>query len=155
MSWDASIVHHTLKPDAPLGKKDDVVKAIENAIPGFRLAIPPIPSKEMLDMMPPFIREQAMNPGLEGDYDDGELSIRFTALNAPVLYWINLEIRGNGNPLPILHSICRPMGWVVQDSYDRTIVDLASTDASAWTRFCEWRNRVFGYDAGSTDNEPQ
>ncbi len=109
MSWDASIVHGTLNPDTPLGTIDDVVRSIENAIPGLTLHVPPVPPKDILDAMPPFIKEQALNPGLEGDYDDGELSIRFSARNDPVLYWINLEVCGTGNPLPLLDSICRPM----------------------------------------------
>ncbi|MFN5706970.1 MAG: hypothetical protein ACK6DS_04940 [Planctomycetota bacterium] len=155
MSWDASIVHGTLNPDTPLGKLDDVVRSIENAIPGLTLQVPPVPTKEMLDMMPPFIKEQALNPGLEADYDDGELSIRFSARNDPVLYWINLEVRGTGNPLPLLDSICRPMGWAIMDSYDRTVVDLTLTEASAWTRFCEWRNRAFGEGTATADYETQ
>ena len=144
MSWDASIIHGTLNPETPLGNLKDVVMAIESAVPGLRLIVPPVPPKEVLDTMPTFIREQALTPGLEGDYEDDELSISFHARNTPLIYWINIEVRGEGNPLPILDSICRPMGWAVQDSYDKQIVDLTSTDESAWNRYCQWRNLAFG-----------
>lgn len=97
--------------------------------------------------MPTFIREQAMTPGLEGEFETGELSICFSARNMPLIYWLNIEVRGEGNPFPILDSICRPMGWVIQDSYDKQIVDLTSTDDSAWSRYCQWRNKAFGGSA--------
>jgi hypothetical protein len=142
MSWDVSIVKG-VDARVPLGSREFVVAAVANALPGIVMECPPIPPQEMLDMMPETIREGALNPCLEATYDVGNLSIRFYALNQPVVHWINAEVRGNEDPLPVLASVCRPNEWSVVDASDKQIVDLDSASESAWHRFRKWRDFAF------------
>ena len=93
--------------------------------------------------MPPTIREGALKPNLQARYEHNDLSIQFYALDHPTVQWINAEVRGNDDPLPVLAAICLPQNWLVLDSGDNTIVRLDQTQSSAWDRFREWRNNAF------------
>ncbi len=89
MGWDISIINGDVNDRMPLGPREVVIAAVAKALPGVVMECPPIPPKEMLDIMPPIIREDALNPNLEAVCDIGDLTIRFYALNQPVLHWIN------------------------------------------------------------------
>jgi hypothetical protein len=52
------------------------------------------------------------------------------------------EVRGNGNPLPVIAALCRPNEWVAIDDASRQPVDLDGADAAGWEAFRAYRDRV-------------
>ena len=142
MSWLISIINIQDDNRLPLGSREEVIAVVANALPGIVLECPPIPPQDILDIMPPILRESALNPDLEATYEVDDLHIRFCALNQPVLDWINAEVRGNDDPSPVLASLCGSRNWSVVD-VDNQIVDLAKTSDSAWERFRKWRDFAF------------
>ena len=104
----------------------------------------------MLEIMPPIIREACLRPGLEADFEVGDLSIQFSCHDEPIIRFINAEVRGNDDPFPALAAICQPNGWSVVSAADNSIVDLSRLEGSTWQRFREWRDKALnrGREAG-------
>lgn len=89
------------------------------------------------------LRETMLLPKLEADFEMGDLSIQFYAADELVLHCVNGEVRGNGDPIPVLASLCQGRGWSVIDASDSSIVNLASASESAgWERFRKWRDQA-------------
>ena len=143
MPWEISIINGSINSPKPLGTREEVIAAIAEALPGVSLERPPVPPKEILDQMPPFVREAMLRPRLEADFEAEGFSIQFYANDQPVLDWVNGEVRGNGDPIPALAAICVKRGWSVIDGSDKSVVDLASRNrVPAWERFRKWRDKA-------------
>lgn len=143
MPWEISIINGTLENPKPLGSRQDVITAFADSLPGVALQRRPAPPPEILDQMPPVVREAMLRPSLEADFESEDLSIQFYANDEPTLHWVNGEVRGDGDPIPALAALCLNRGWSVIDSSDRSIVDLSSASGSSgWGLFCKWRDRV-------------
>lgn len=143
MPWEISIINGTTEDPKSLGTREDVIAAFAQSLPGVLLQRRPTPPPEILDQMPPFVRESMLLPKLEADFEMGDLSIQFYANDDPVLQWVNGEVRGNDDPIPVLASLCLGRGWSVMDSSDKSIVNLASaSESSGWDRFRKWRDKV-------------
>jgi|ERR1043166_2130524 hypothetical protein len=143
MPWEISIIKGTIEDRKPLGTREDVIAAFSQSLPGVLLQRRPALPPEILDQMPPFVRESMLLPKLEADFEMGDLSIQFYANDEPVLQWVNGEVRGNDDPIPMLASLCSGRGWSVMDASDRSIVNLASaSESSGWERFRKWRDKV-------------
>jgi len=94
--------------------------------------------------MSPEIRESMCQPTLVGDFESDDLSMQLSANDAPILFWVNGEVRGNGDPIPALEALCLSRGWSVIDSCNKSMVDLTSTSGSpGWERFRTWRDKAF------------
>src|SRR5262249_28667458 len=127
----------------PLGSREDVIAAFAESLPGVLLQRRSAPPPEILDQMPPFAREAMMRPSLEADFELDDLSIQFYANDEAILQWVNGEVRGNDDPIPILASLCLGRGWSVMDASDKSIVNLsAPSGTSGWERFRKWRDKV-------------
>ena len=136
MPWEISIINGTIEDPKPLGTRDEVIAAFSQSLPGVLLQRRPPPPPEILDQMPPFVRESMLLPKLEADFEMDDLSIQFYANDDPVLQWVNGEVRGNDDPIPILASLCLSRGWSVMDASDSSIVNLSSaSESSGWERF--------------------
>jgi len=134
-----------------LGTREDVIAALSGALPGVELERPPTPPKEFLGMMPPAVRDAVTRPRLEADFEHADFSIQFYTTDTPSVNWINAEIRGNGDPLPLLRSICSHTGWSVIDSGGNIVMDARNADASSWESFRQWRDK--GIDQIEADEE--
>ena len=141
MPWEVTIINGTIAHRQPLGNREQVIKALAAAVPGLDLQRPPTPPKELLELMPPAVREAVARPKLEADFEGGEYSIQFYTSDIPKIDWINAEVRGDGDPLPVLQSICSDTGWSVIDVAENAIVDKTTTDAASWTAFRQWRDK--------------
>lgn len=53
-----------------------------------------------------------------------------------------VEVRGDGNPVPLLAAICIPNGWIAIDDSNGLQIDFAGETATGWEKFREYRNRV-------------
>lgn len=142
MPWEITIINGTTVDRQPLGTREHVIDALAAAVPGLELQRPPMPPKEMLEMMPPAVRDAMARPKLEADFENEEYSIQFYTSDTPTIDWINAEVRGDGDPLPVLHSICSDTGWSVIDVAENVVVDLTTADAASWNSFRKWRDKA-------------
>ena len=142
MPWDIIIVNGSREDHPPLGDRETVIAHISSAVPGLELCQPPRPPEQVLQMMPDAVRQSMLRPRLEAEYEANDLSIQFYCTDEPVIRSINAEVRGNGNPVPILAAICTPRGWSVIDVSGNSVVDLTKAEANAWDRFRKWRDRA-------------
>jgi hypothetical protein len=139
--WEISIINGTKEQPKPLGSREDVIAAFAESLPGVSLRRSPAPPPELLEHVPLYAREGFLRPSLEAELDSGEMLIRFEANDEPVLQWLIAEVRGNGDPIPVLSALCSSRGWSVIDSSTKSVVDLSAGSGGAeWKRFCEWRD---------------
>jgi hypothetical protein len=142
MPWEITIINGTTDNRRPLGTREHVIAALADAVPGAELQRPPIPPEEILAMMPPAVRDAMTRPKLEADFEHQDFSIQFYTSDAPTIDWINAEVRGNGDPLPLLKSICLNTGWSVIDVEEQVVVDLTKTSTESWDSFRRWRDNA-------------
>jgi hypothetical protein len=140
--WEITIINGTTEHPLPLGSREEVSAAFAESLPGVSLERPPIPPPEILDQMPPILREAVLRPKLEADFEQDDLSIQFYANDEQVLQWVNGEVRGEGDPVPALAALCLDRGWSVIDCTDKSIVDLRAGRNPAWERFRKWRDKA-------------
>jgi hypothetical protein len=60
----------------------------------------------------------------QADYEGDGFSMRFYGFDAQPLSTVYAEVRGNGNPSPILAALCCPNQWVAIDVANRQPIDL-------------------------------
>ncbi|MEX0793956.1 MAG: hypothetical protein WD045_12530 [Pirellulaceae bacterium] len=142
MPWELTIINGSPDDRTPLGIRDDVIASLAKAVPGVELQRPPMPPEEILAIMPPVVRDAMTRPKLEADFDHDDLSIQFYTSDTPEIDWINVEVRGNGDPLPLLQSICSNTGWSVIDVAEQIVVDLTKTTTESWDSFRQWRDKA-------------
>jgi len=147
MPWEIIIARDVNDESLPLGMRREVLDIFAGALPGVTFENPPLPPKESLNSMSPFVRDTFLRPKLVGDYNNQELSIHFTTWDLPEIRFMYAEVRGSGNPLPVLAKLCMPNGWFIISAYDKSIVDLSKAHAPQWEHFQSFRDRAFQSDA--------
>jgi hypothetical protein len=150
MPWELNLRR---SDGSALGSKADVVDAISRSTSGMTWeeeestlyqAIKD-PSHPLADVVASWSAEQRQRfaiPKLVGTFEAEEFSIELYGFETNPLYSIEVEARGNGNPMPILASICIANQWVVVENSTGQIIDLS--DASRWTQFQQFRDGVIG-----------
>lgn len=151
MPWEVTIKKAN---DEALGSQQEVIDRIKAAIPTIQWWVEP-PMMEKIKDMPdhPFhkliptwsaeTQAYMSKPHLRGALENGELYIEFQGFEQDPVRFINLEVRGNGNPMPPLAAICLPSGWMVID-LENNEVDLAAGDAASWESFRQYRDHAIG-----------
>jgi len=159
MPWEVTICSVT---DEPLGDRDSVVNLISAAVSGMSwIEEPPLlerikdmpdhPFHALIPTWPAETRGSFARPTLLGDFDAGEFSVQLYGFESRPIKSVHAEIRGNGNPLPLLAAICIPNGWVAIDDTDRKRIDPNSEAATGWQRFRDYRDCVVRSVEESTD----
>jgi hypothetical protein len=148
MPWEVSIK----KPDKPLGSREEVISLMTAAVPTIQWIVePPLtdrikdtpnhPFHKLLPTWDESTRTHMSTSHLHGIFSDGRVHIRFFGFEqTEPMTWINSEIRGNGNPIPVLAAICIPNGWIAVDFCENKQIDLASADSSSWDAFRQYRD---------------
>jgi hypothetical protein len=159
MPWELLV----RKPrDETLGCRAEVVSCIAAAVPAIEWVEDPplldqikdIPEHSLHSLLPTWPEETRAyfsQPHLRGDYFADDLSIRLYGFEAEPLMGVHVEVRGNGNPLPVLAAICVVHGWVAIDSDAGTPVDLTAGAAPGWEQFRQYRDRAIGIVHKSPD----
>lgn len=78
----------------------------------------------------------------QAEYEGHGVSVLLYGFNSHPLLELHAEVRGSGNPAPVLAAICLPNGWVAIDCSTGKIVDLTSVSASGWEAYREYRNEA-------------
>ena len=150
MPWEITIINGSSPDDSTLGDRDAVVSRLAAALPGATLEQPPTVPEEFLSQMPESVRAVMNRSRLEGCFDHPDFSVSlYCSADEPIQY-INGEVRGNGDPLAALKSLCDATGWSIWDCCDSRVVDFAELDNNVWDSFCAWRDRALS----EIDNQP-
>lgn len=75
---------------------------------------------------------------LEGD----EYSITLYGFEQESIERLHVEIRGRGNPLAVLASLCSPNAWITVDDTSGEVVDLKSDSSREWKQFQDYRDQA-------------
>jgi hypothetical protein len=88
-------------------------------------------------------RHLEQRPATERAEFEGEgFSVELYGFEANPLDAIHTNVRGSGDPVPVLAALCRPHGWVAIDDASGQPVDLAGADAAGWDSFRAYRDRA-------------
>ncbi len=135
--------------EQPLGGVDDVISIIDTRINGFTAYRDPS-IDEKLAAMPADIRELYVKtvghlpPFTRGDYQVEGLSLEFNFGSTDPITRFLIDVRGNGNPMPVLRKLIGDSDWFVVDPAGRK-VDLNAHTLECWTDFTTYR------DSAATD----
>lgn len=155
MPWELTLCKRSSDKSEPepLVTKDEVVAAISESIPTIQWhedlplieqinSIPDHPLKELIHTWPESMRKKAEMPKLTGAVVTSEYSITFYGFENYPLTSVGIEVRGNGNPLPVLGSLCNSRNWALREDATQSFVDLDSESAAEWDQFRKYRDRV-------------
>lgn len=169
MPWELEIIKYDgpvprLRADAdetrflPMGTVDDVRAYISETLPDTEWRVEP----PLLEVMKASgsdtwkhwdesMIESASQPKLKAFYEAENLYIEIFGFDQiGLLRYLLMEVRGEGDPLPVLPSLCQPAGWSVADMCkDATFLDLDSTSNPRWGK---WR-RFLSFAIGKTNGE--
>lgn len=95
----------------------------------------------------------ASRPKLKAYYESENLSIEFYGFDQPgELQYLLLDVRGEGNPLPLLKKICQPLCWSIADfRRDAEFINLDQTDSPRWRNWLGFLKRATETDATDDD----
>lgn len=141
MGWELTLYGDAETPPRPLGTREQVCEHFSARLPGLRLA--PVP-QAFADHMKAKLRELGLvyHPTLEGRYEAPDFVVEFSCTDADMISNMTANVRGNGDPLPALRSLCVGTSWLlVEDASGEDV--MASADSSGgWRRFKQWRERA-------------
>jgi len=152
MPWEIRIVSETA--EAPLGDKQSVCAWVSEALPGVALRQLPLPPQEILASFPPAVREAFERPRLETLYEGDGFTVEFYCTDAPEIRCLHADIRGSGNPAPVLARLCGPKGWTVISAADGSRVDLSGDGISQWQGFRDWRDQAIRQLCDADEGDP-
>jgi hypothetical protein len=169
MPWELEIIKYDgpvprLRADVdetrllPLGTVEDVRAHVSETLPAIEWQVEP-PLIEVLKASgsdswkhwDESTIESASQPTLKACYELEDLYIEiFGFKQASPLRYLLMEVRGEGDPLPVLRALCKPTGWSVADMCkDAVFLDLDSTTNPRWEK---WR-RFLGFAMGKANRE--
>src|SRR5208282_3161723 len=117
MPWEVKIA----RPDGlPLGKVEAVQDAVHKGVPAVQFYREPSGieklAKSGVQFPAALMRHMEKSPAsIRGDYEDGELFVRLYLGSEREIGKMDIEIRGQGNPLPVIAAICLPNNWIALD----------------------------------------
>ena len=153
MPWDVTILNYAGSPPAsyyapdrpepePLGTRDEVVSAIREAVPelewGVSGGLPP----EILAKFSPELATLMGKPKLGAVYDRDDVYLTLYGFEQEPMKYVCGEVRGRGNPVPLLARMCAGRGWSVVSGTDGSFVDLSAATAPQWDGFQAYRDRA-------------
>jgi hypothetical protein len=157
MPWEITI----RRPDgSPLGDFDSVRHQLTQAVPGIAFYQEPSGAEKVTTYRQagielPEIGRQGLEKHLarvRAECASGKFSISFYGLESEPLCSVLAEVRGNGNPVPVLAALCVPNGWIAIDDASGTPVDLSGGSPTGWDDFREYRSRAIR-DPGQTSDD--
>jgi hypothetical protein len=147
MPWELTIRR---ADGAPLGDLAGVRQQIAAALPAMQfhreLSGPEtIAAARAVGVeFPDIIRQHLeQRPATEqAEFEGDGFSVVLYGFEANPLSAIHAEVRGNGNPAPMLAALCRPHEWVAVDDASGQPVELAGAAAAGWEAFRAYRDRA-------------
>jgi hypothetical protein len=159
MPWGVWIV----RPDgAALGSREEVTGRIMASWPEVNWHEEPSLMDQISDApnhpMRPLIaswseaqRARFSRRKLRGRLVSGGLSVELFGFESEPLASIGTEIRGAGNPTPLLARLCLDNGWAIKDEASQALVDLSAGVSLQWEQFCRHRDEAIQRGASGDD----
>lgn len=147
MPWEVTIRR---ADGAPLGDLAYVRQQITNALPAIQFYRAPSGLERIAAARakgyeyPDIIREHFEGlPATDRAQFEGDcFSVELYGFQAEPLNEIYANVRGDGNPMPMLAALCRPNEWVAIDDTSGQPVDMTGASPSGWAAFRAYRDRV-------------
>ena len=130
MSWDVMIL-----------SKEGTPHVLSNLPPGWK----PVPMGDVAiirDKINRTVKHINWSDPAWGIYDKKGLSIEFNLQKSGQVESFALHIRGKGDPIPIIKSLCELNDWVAVDYSNSTQIDFEADPESGWQRFTKYRDSV-------------
>jgi hypothetical protein len=129
MPWEVTIRR---SDSEPLGDLAMVRRQIIDALPGIRFRREPSGSEKIAAAravgieFPDVLRQHFEQPPAteQAEFEGDGFSMVLYAFEAQPLRAVHVEVRGKGNPVPVLAALCRPNGWVAVDDASGQPVEL-------------------------------
>lgn len=156
MPWEITIRR---RDGASLGELEQVRERIQSAVPAIEFFDCPSGAEQIAAAaaagfeFPEIIRAnlQSKPATQEAQYETEEISIHFYGFESQPLESFYGEVRGNGNPMPVLKALCESNAWVVVNGANGELVDLSAMEAEGWTDFQAFLERAIGSEDESPD----
>jgi len=160
MPWEVTIRR---ADGAPLGELATVRQQIAAALPALQFHREPSGPEKMAAAhaagveFPDIIRQQLeRQPATErAEFEGDGFTVVLYGFEARPLTAIHAEVRGGGNPVPVLAALCRPHEWQAVDDASGRPGELGGA-AAGWAAFRAYRDRairsIMASDSG--DAEP-
>ena len=135
---------------APLCDLAAVRQEIADALPSIQFLREPSGNEKIAAAravgveFPDIIRHHLENgPATErAEFEGNGFSVVLYGFEAEPLSAIHAEVRGQGNPLPVLAALCRPHGWVAVDDASGQPIELTGSAAAGWVAFQAYRDQA-------------
>jgi len=124
MSWDVILMKSKIDlagndtDPGVLGNKADVIKAITSILPDVDYTDPSW-----------------------GVFYNGTTSIEFNTGDNETVETLMLHVRGGGNPLMIINTICEETGWAALDTSTAEFINKSAIIVS-WQEFSHYRDQI-------------
>ena len=104
------------------------------------------PIRKDIDGLTPEQRAWSSRPQFQGLYEGEGFTLEFFGSVGPIVF-VNVDVRGSGNPMPTLAGLCRANAWALKEVAAGKVLDL-SGPAAEWEAFTRWRDRALGEITG-------
>jgi hypothetical protein len=158
MPWELTVRSEMADPSSSskdwpsLGPGEEVCRRITECLPTVRWRREPSfieqheklpenhPIRRYIESLTPEQKEWSSRPQFKGLYEGEGFTLEFFFTDGPVSFF-HIDVRGGGNPMPALASLCRANQWAIRDVTGKRI-DLGSPSAKEWEAFTQWRDRI-------------
>ena len=150
MPWEVTIRR---ADGTSLGDRDEVVRRVSEAVPALTWVeerafleqikdMPDHPFHALIPTWPEEVRARFSRPKRYADFEGEGFSVRLFGFEESAMDALHAEVRGNGNPVPVLAALCLPNGWVAIDDRTGQQVELNGGAAVGWESFRQYRDRA-------------
>lgn len=132
----------------PLGAVDCVRGVIAKWLPGTAFGTSPSGAEKLAALeglgvdIPPALRAvfATLSADERGMYEEDGVSLEFSLGTTAMVETVTVDVRGSGDPVPVLRQLCVPEGWQVQEM-GGPVVNLQGDDAGAgWAKYARYRD---------------
>jgi hypothetical protein len=138
MGWELTIYGDASRPPRPVGTREEVCGHLSARLTGLRLAPQP---RVFADHMKGRVQDLGLSytPTLEGYYEAPDFVLEFSCPDTETISDIFVNVRGSGNPLPVLRGLCAGTSWVVVEDASGDHILNASGHSKRWDWFSRLR----------------
>jgi hypothetical protein len=169
MPWELTVLSEQADPASnsrgwpPLGTGEAVFRRIAACLLSVRWRREPSfierhqhlpedhPIRKFIDGLTDEQRAWSSRPEFKGLYEGEDFTLEFFCSDGPIAF-LNVDVRGSGNPMPTLAKLCRANAWLLKEAATGKVLDL-SGPAVEWQTFTQWRDRALGELPGKQDKE--
>jgi hypothetical protein len=146
LPWEVTI----RRPDgAPLGDYSAVRQQISAVLPGIQFRRLPSGQEKIADAraigieFPEVLRQHLeQQPAVEqAEFEGDGFSIQLYGFGSCPLAAFHAELRGDGDPVPVLRALCVPNGWIAVDDSSGRPMERTSESAAGWESFQAYRDQ--------------